>query len=67
MNNASVEHPVYSKILQTDNKATKLFMIIVNEGWRESIMCTNMYEWAADWLLKVLQDRPKYAPNTRES
>ncbi len=66
MNNASVEHPIYSKVLQENSKATKLFMITVDEGWKESIMCTDMYEWAANWLLEViLFDRPMYAPNSR--
>jgi hypothetical protein len=63
---ASPESPVYAKVAQDEDwRATKLFMITVDEGWRSSIMCTGMYEWAADWLVSVLQGKP-YAPSARE-
>ncbi len=53
--------PFYCKVAQDDGKATQLYMISCNEGWRESIVCNDMYEWAADWLVDILQGRP-YAP-----
>lgn len=60
---ASEEHPIYSKVQQADSS---LFMIDVNEGWRSSIMCGDLYEWAADWLVNdVLKARPPYAPGRR--
>ena len=57
---ASIERPIYEKVEQQDNKVTRLFMITVDEGWRQSILCTDMYEWAADWLLGVLSHRPQF-------
>jgi hypothetical protein len=57
----SVERPLYAKVLQDDGFATPRYMVTVDEGWRESIVCCDMYEWAADWLVEVLQGRP-YAP-----
>lgn len=53
--------PFYRKVAQDDGKATQLYLISCEEGWRESIVCTDMYEWAADWLVDILQGRP-YAP-----
>lgn len=35
-----------------------------NEGWRQSIVCTGMYQWAAEWLADELQGKP-FAPDTR--
>lgn len=61
---ASPEQPVYSKTLHEPGGATPLFMIHCDEGWRLSIVCEEMYEWAADWLLGVLGRRP-YAPGRR--
>jgi hypothetical protein len=52
---ATPERPEYRKQKQDDGKATALYMIIVDEGWREWILCTDMYEWAADGLLEVLR------------
>lgn len=52
------EQPIYSKVLQDDSSATKMYMIICNEGWRSLIVCADMYGWAADWLLRVLERRP---------
>lgn len=43
--------PIYRKVEDIDSGATKLFFIVCDEGWRESIVCERMYEWAADWLL----------------
>jgi hypothetical protein len=60
---ASPEAPVYGKVEQKSG-ATRLFMIVCDEGWRSSIVCCDMYEWAADWLLGLLGRRP-YVPETR--
>lgn len=57
---ATPEHPLYAKLRQ-EGDATSMFMITCDEGWRTSIVCTGMYEWAADWLLTVLGRQP-YAP-----
>lgn len=58
--------PVYRKFLEKGppDHATPIFGISCDEGWRQSIVCTGMYEWAADWLVGELQDKP-FAPNTR--
>lgn len=70
---ASPARPVYAKVKQdarcfqiprVGGAATAMFMITVNEGWRTSIVCADMYEWAADWLLGVLGNRP-FAPQER--
>lgn len=60
---ASKEKPIYAKVAQDDGSATRMFMITCDEGWRLSIVCVDMYEWAADWLIKVLDRRP-YASGT---
>jgi hypothetical protein len=66
LRDASIERPRYAKVAQQDGKATHLFMIVVDEGWRESVMCVDMFGWAADWLVNdVLANRPPYAPRTR--
>lgn len=57
----SVERPRYWKVQHDNNSATKTFMVVCNEGWRESIVCGSMYEWAADWLIERIQGEP-YAP-----
>lgn len=59
----TVESPVYRKMQHDNGAATKTFFIICDEGWRESIVCGDMYEWAADWLISVIQGKP-YAPGT---
>lgn len=56
--------PEYRKVEEGKGGATRTFMIVCDEGWRESIVCTGMYEWAADWLVAIIQSRP-YAPETR--
>lgn len=38
--------------------ATKQFMVICDEGWRSSIVCGGMYEWAAKWLVDRIQGQP---------
>lgn len=56
---ASPERPVYRKYHQGDDHAkTRLFMITCDEGWRSSIVCTDMYEHVADWLLGILGRQP---------
>jgi len=54
----SSDHPVYTKVQHDDGAATQRFMIIIDEGWRQSILCERMYEWQADWLLGQLSHRP---------
>jgi hypothetical protein len=68
------EAPIYAKIQQERQErggaagharpATPLYIITCDEGWRLSIVCDGMYEWAADWLLGVLGRQP-YAPGAR--
>lgn len=58
---ATVARPTYKKRKQDDTAATNMWMVTCSEGWRTSIVCTGMYEWAADWLLEVLDRRP-FAP-----
>jgi hypothetical protein len=60
----SVEEPVYTKVLDPDSGNTQLWIISCDEGWRESIVCEGMYEWAADWLIGVLGRRP-FAPGKK--
>jgi hypothetical protein len=50
--------PVYRKVPHDDGWATQLWFIVCDEGWRETIVCERMYEWAADDLLGVLNRRP---------
>jgi len=38
---------------------TQFWGIQVDEGWRSWILCTNMYEWAADDLLARLREHNK--------
>lgn len=61
---ASPERPIYTKVKHDDAWATQMYMITCDEGWRTSIVCERMYEWAADWLLTVLTGQP-FAPDTR--
>ena len=60
------ETPVYEKVLykKPPEHATPLWLISCDEGWRQSIVCEGMYEWAADWLLEQIQGKP-FAPSTR--
>ncbi len=60
---ASEEMPFYRKVAE-DHGATPTFMIVCDEGWRESIVCSGMYGWAADWMLTVLGREP-FAPKHR--
>lgn len=56
--NASVENPIYRKFKQDEHAATEHFGITCDEGWRESIVCTGMYEWVVDWMLEQIQGKP---------
>lgn len=59
------EYPLYEVVPQVDEDgATKFFMVTCNEGWRSSIVCTDMYEWTARWLVDQIQGRP-FAPAQR--
>lgn len=62
--NPTPERPFYSKTEHQGGGATRLFFVNCDEGWRVSIVCERMYEWAADWLVEVLQGKP-YAPGRR--
>lgn len=60
---ATPEHPQYVKQKQPAGystaqgaSATSFYMITVDEGWRTWILCTDMYEWAADNLLVILRE-----------
>ena len=54
---ASEEAPVYRKLHQ--DGTTNFWMITCDEGWRSSILCTDMHEADADWLLLVLGRKPR--------
>lgn len=59
------ECPVYSKVPDVvTGGRTRFWTIRCDEGWRESIVCTDVYEWAADWLIEQLQGKP-FAPGRR--
>jgi hypothetical protein len=58
---ASPEKPIYQAVKQDDDYATTRYMIVCDEGWRQSIVCEDMYDWAAAWMVSVLGRRP-YAP-----
>jgi hypothetical protein len=60
----TVEQPRYFRVAEADCGATQKWMIVCDEGWRQSIVCTDMYEWAADWLLGVIGQQP-FAPELR--
>src|SRR6267378_5752407 len=66
MNEATVEVPVYKKVLYKGppEHATPLWLVSCDEGWRQSIVCEGMYEWAADWLLTQILGKP-FAPENR--
>ena len=56
------QEPIYGKVAHGSfGKGTQLYFITIDQGWRKGILCERMYEWAADWLLTVLERRP-YAP-----
>jgi len=63
----SEEHPVY-RAYRADERSlasgAARYTVEVDEGWRDSIVCTGMYKWAADWLVEQLQGKP-FAPGRR--
>ena len=63
MTTATPEKPLYAKI-PSSLGTTNLYSITVDEGWRSTIVCSDMYEWAADWLVEELQGKP-FAPGWR--
>lgn len=55
----SPEQPVYRRLHQGDDSGgTRLFMITCDEGWRTHIVCADVYEHVADWLLGILGRQP---------
>lgn len=64
--NGTPECPVYAYLPDPTRAehAIAVFMITVDEGWRSSILCDGMYEWAARWLVDQLQGKP-FAPEHR--
>jgi len=42
---------------------TQFWSIDVDEGWRTWILCTDMYEWAADELLARLRENNRRWPH----
>lgn len=63
---ASETRPLYTKQNQEklDGSPSGFYMVLVDEGWRQSILGCDMYEWAADWLIELL-DRQPFAPKHR--
>lgn len=59
---ATREAPIYRMVKQDDGYATARYMIVCDEGWRTSIVCEDMYDWAAEWLINKLGRTP-YAPD----
>jgi hypothetical protein len=55
---ASERHPIYKKYAHNESRATQLWFIVCDEGWRSSIVCERMYEHVADWLLAQLGRTP---------
>jgi hypothetical protein len=55
---ATAAAPIYRKIAQDNSGATTMYMITCDEGWRSSIVCCDMYEQVADWLLGIVGRRP---------
>ena len=53
----SEQHPFYKKVCERpDGKG--MCMITVDEGWRQSILCTDIYPEKADWLIGLIQGKP---------
>lgn len=60
----SKEKPIYKCQPEEASKPLNFWMVTVDEGDRNSIMCTGMYQWAAEWLVEQIQGRP-FAPKVR--
>lgn len=52
------DEPRYFRLPDPSSGATRLWMIVCDEGWRQSIVCAGLYEWTADWLLAVIGRQP---------
>ena len=70
MGEATPNVPVYNKFThdpcqhaKASASATTNWGIQVNEGWRSWILCTGMYEWAADELLARLRENNRRWPH----
>lgn len=50
--------PRYFRVEHPGSAATRQWMIVCDEGWRQSVVCSGMYEWAADWLLALMGRQP---------
>lgn len=59
---ATPESPVYSYM--RDPNTRNMYVVCVDEGWRSSVVCAGMYEWATRWLVDELQGKP-FALETR--
>lgn len=58
----NMTRPLYKKV--RENVGSNMFMITCDEGWRQSIIATGMYEPVADWLISKVQGQPM--PHTPE-
>jgi hypothetical protein len=54
---ATPDKPFYWKVHQRLD-GTGFCKIMVSEGWRETLLCADMYETYADWLIEKLQGCP---------
>lgn len=63
----SEEAPAYTKVRQRrdDGTLSSLCMIVCDEGWRTTILCSGVYERDADFLLELL-GRTSRLPSVRE-
>jgi hypothetical protein len=56
---ATPEKPFYWKTSQRPEDPHRGFwQVSVSEGWRQMVLCTDMYETYADWLIGIIQGRP---------
>jgi hypothetical protein len=55
---ATGEAPRYFKVPHLDSGATPHYFVVCDEGWRQTIVAERMYEWAADWLLSIIDGQP---------
>lgn len=57
----SPDRPIYAKTAQEPPEnpdGTQLWIVTVDEGWRQQILAADLYEWVADFLIRSLQGRP---------
>jgi hypothetical protein len=62
----SEEHPVYSVVPEHPLRPQGLCLIMWSEGWRTGVLCSSVRRAEADWLLGMIQGkpRPKTEPST---